>query len=382
MIEEDMEDRNVALDAMVRQSPEAVVLTDTHGAVQSCSPRFLELFPPFRDGWVDKAPCCLFDFLATVCSDHKTVHCLQDKLEQIRAHAGIPGPARLRFDHPELVVDVTACPCLSIHGQMDSIIWSFRVACSSGSGHPRRQHIEKMEAISRLAGGMAHEFNNLLTAVLGNLEIMRIQQTQTVTSVLPRIDSAESAALRMSRLIQDLRRFGSREMPQTTVQPIGPVVDRAVQLFSAAVAREIRIEWTFDTEDVFADVSDVLLEDAIMQLALNARDAIGRNEGSVRFEMTSREDEMTGSELVCISITDTGCGMAEDTQMMAFEPFFTTKDPGESTGLGLAKAYGVMEEMGGRIHIDSSTPSGTTVSLLLPRCVNTVSPQTVSIAAK
>ena len=222
---------------------------------------------------------------------------------------------------------------------------------------------QRMEAFGQLTGGVAHDFNNLLTIVTGNLELLGGQLDSERQAVLLKraTDAADMGAALTKRLLTFARR--RRLTPQ--VLDVNEMILNLTQLLQRSLGEPISLT-TMLAGNVWptrADASE--LENAILNLAINARDAMPHG-GNLIIESrnTVRED---GGEFVQISVSDTGTGMTTDVLERAFEPFFTTKETGRGTGLGLSTVYGFAEQSGGHATIESVPGQGTTVNILLPR---------------
>jgi PAS domain S-box-containing protein len=233
---------------------------------------------------------------------------------------------------------------------------------------------QKMEAIGQLTGGIAHDFNNLLGIIFGNLDLLeRIVATDPVA--LQRVQTAQRAATRGADLTRRLLAFASREVLNPAPTDLEQAILGFVELISRPLGPEIRITTHFDptVPEVFADPSG--LEGALINLAINARDAMPK--GGTLTIATQRLDvdetnptvktgELQVGSYACISVSDEGHGMSRETLDRVFEPFFTTKPTGKGTGLGLAMVYGYAKQSGGAVNIYSEVGYGTTVSIYLP----------------
>ncbi len=234
---------------------------------------------------------------------------------------------------------------------------------------------QKMEIVGQLTGGIAHDFNNLLTIIMGSLELLQRDLKNAEARVARRIEAAMGGARRAAALTHRLLAFSRR-------QPLAPQPLDANRLLAGMSDMLHRsLGETVDLELVsgaglwqaMADATQ--LENAVLNLAVNARDAMPGG-GHITIEtqnahldeayVASRTDVQAG-QYVLIAITDTGSGMTEAVKEKVFEPFFTTKPQGQGTGLGLAQVYGFIKQSGGHVAIYSEAGQGTTVKLYLPR---------------
>ncbi|MEZ5818828.1 MAG: PAS domain S-box protein [Hyphomicrobiaceae bacterium] len=232
---------------------------------------------------------------------------------------------------------------------------------------------QRMEAFGQLTGGIAHDFNNLLTVITGNLELIEMRLEDEKLSVLLKRaqDAAEMGARLTSRLLTFARRRQFSPAPLNLNEQVMGMVDLLRRALGEDIDLNARLAprlWT-----VRADPSEV--ENAVLNLAINARDAMPRG-GRLVIEtanVTAEDsqigtiDQLKAGDYVRLSVSDTGCGMEPEVLAHAFEPFFTTKQPGRGTGLGLSTIYGFVRQSGGTATIYSEPNVGTTVTLYLPR---------------
>jgi signal transduction histidine kinase/CheY-like chemotaxis protein len=259
----------------------------------------------------------------------------------------------------------------------DLVETNAQLAAEMGQRKTAEDHLrqaQKMEALGQLTGGIAHDFNNLLTAVIGNLEM-----AQSSTDIDPRmaglLHAALSAAERGATLIRDLLTFAHRQSLHPREVDVSVVVDDAEKILKQTIGPDISLLIEADPGLRPAWVDPNQLELAILNLVLNARDAVPSG-GTVQISAGDRwaEPEIAPAELppgeyVVVSVSDTGTGMSEETLARACEPFFTTKEIGCGSGLGLSMVQGFAEQSGGSIQIVSALGKGTMVELWLPRAV-------------
>ena len=236
----------------------------------------------------------------------------------------------------------------------------------------RLRQVQKMEAVGQLTGGIAHDFNNMLAVVVGGLELARRQLNDDPAGAARHIDSATEGANRAAALTRRLLAFSREEALQP--EPIGAatLIAGMSDLLDRTLGDGVTMAVTDDSRGwtVFAD--KVQLENAILNLAVNARDAMdGRGRLAIATGGTMLAAEAIGTcragDYVTIAVSDSGCGMTPDVIERVFEPFFTTKPVGKGTGLGLSQIFALVRSLGGEIAIRSAPGHGSTVTLYLPR---------------
>ena len=227
---------------------------------------------------------------------------------------------------------------------------------------------QRMEAFGQLTGGIAHDFNNLLTIITGNLELLGNEHSQLHQAAFLKraTDAAEMGAALTRRLLTFARR--RHLMPQ--ILDVNELILNLTEILQRSLGEPVSLTTVLagSAWRIRADRSE--LENAILNLALNARDAMPAG-GNLVIESRNVTAEHAGlspdGEFVLISVSDTGDGMPPEVLERAFEPFFTTKEPGRGTGLGLSSVYGFAEQSGGHVTIDSAPGRGATINLYLPR---------------
>jgi PAS domain S-box-containing protein len=237
---------------------------------------------------------------------------------------------------------------------------------------------QKMEALGQLTGGIAHDFNNMLHVVLGCIDGLRRQMAGREPALLAQLDMAQDGARRAATLTRQLLAFARRQPLKPEVIDPNRLVGGMSDILRRTLGETIAIETVLagGMWSVSADANQ--LESAILNLALNARDAMPAG-GRLTIETANTHldaayaevhDEVTPGQYALIAVSDTGSGMARDTVERAFDPFFTTKEAGAGTGLGLSQVFGFVKQSGGHIKIYSEPSQGTTVKLYLPRHVD------------
>jgi PAS domain S-box-containing protein len=232
---------------------------------------------------------------------------------------------------------------------------------------------QKMEAIGRLAGGVAHDFNNLLTAINGYADII-IGRLPGDNPLHQDAEEIRKAGKRAAILTSQLLAFSRRQVLQTRVLNLNSVINDSIKMLRRMIGEDIELVTRLDDELGLVKADPGQIEQVIMNLAVNARDAMPQggaltietantliDEGYARRHVSARL-----GRYVRLKVSDTGCGMDEETCLRIFEPFFTTKEKGKGTGLGLSTVYGIIKQSGGHITVESQPNLGTTFKVLLP----------------
>ncbi len=226
---------------------------------------------------------------------------------------------------------------------------------------------QKMEAVGQLTGGIAHDFNNLLTPILGGLEIIasRVEDARLARMA----SSALDAARRGAKLTGQLLAFSRIQRISMAPVAIHDVIENMQDMLRHTIGGGVHVETRFDPAVTHGLCDANQLENAILNLAINARDAMP-NGGTLTIATEQMQldpgPDVEGGPFVCISVADTGSGMSPEVLARATEPFFSTKPVGKGTGLGLAQVYGIARQSGGTLRIRSEEGQGTSVQLLLP----------------
>lgn len=257
-------------------------------------------------------------------------------------------------------------------GSQPAFLLSFNDITARRQLEDRLRQSQKMEGIGHLAGGMAHEFNNILAGIMLSLELAQMHTMHSEARELLR--GVESSCRRAADLIKQLLAFSRQSHLRAETLDMAVTVSSQINMLKRFLGECISLEFTHPEvlPPVRADKS--LMEQVVLNLSLNARDAM-KNGGVLRLDLaqvdvcekhTAQHADARVGRFVCLSVTDTGCGMDEQTESRLFEPFFTTKDVGQGTGLGLATVRGIVQQHQGWVEVESRLNQGSTFRVYLP----------------
>jgi len=356
---------NAILQSLVEASPLAIVTIDRHHRVLMWNPAAERLF-----GWTaDEVIGCASPFLQPG-ADGRLEGPIAEEFTGQRSF-GRRMQRRRKAGSP-VYVSLWTASLLDQNGEVVAALGMHADMTEQNHLEEQIRQSQKMEAIGRLAGGVAHDFNNMLTIILGYADILRSSLGQSDALAEP-VEAILDAARKAADLTRQLLAFSRKQLLRPRVVRLDAAVDGMKKMLFRLIGEHVTHVLRLDphTGRVLADVGQ--LEQVVLNLVINARDAMpdggtltieSRNE---RIADSAVAGEVPPGDYVVLSITDTGHGMDEATRLRAFEPFFTTKEPGKGTGLGLATVYGIVRQSGGFVTIDSQPQRGSKFQVFLPR---------------
>ena len=233
---------------------------------------------------------------------------------------------------------------------------------------------QKLEAVGRLAGGVAHDFNNMLSVILGHAE-MALADVDPSQSLRADLREIQKAAQRSADLTRQLLAFARKQTVSPKILDLNETVEGMLKMLRRLIGEDIDLTWAPGPRLWLVRTDPSQIDQILANLCVNARDAInGVGKVTIATDNTRLDDayaasqmEVVPGEFVLLSVSDTGCGISQETLAHLFEPFFTTKEAGEGTGLGLATVYGIVRQNDGFIDVASKPGQGTTFRIYLPR---------------
>jgi PAS domain S-box-containing protein len=346
-------------------APEGIALTDRQRRVVMINPAFTRIFGYAASELIGSSTSKLY-------ADREDWENQATILEDASQSALQPRIIRCRRKNGELFpAAVVRVPYGNGGGQPLGYLGIVRDFTGEQKREEELRQAQRLEALGQLTGGIAHDFNNLLAVISGNLQLieMRLKDEQ----LRRYLSEAERAAEMGAHLNQRLMTFGRRRTLAPLVSNLNEPVTHILELIRRTIGEHITVTIALakDLWPALIDASEI--ENAILNLAINARDAMP-NGGSLVIETKNvvidkdgAREELPPGSYVRLSVSDTGSGMSPEILARAFEPFFTTKEPGKGTGLGLASVYGFVKQSGGHITLYSEVGRGTTANIYLPK---------------
>ncbi len=354
----------------VEQTTDAVVIADLEGNIRYVNPAFERITGYSRSEALGKNP----RLLKSGKQDTAVYNVMWSALSKGQAWRG--RFHNKRKDGTIFTCDTIITPTRDENGTVINYVSVQRDVTRELQMEEQYLQAQKMESIGRLAGGIAHDFNNIMTAVLG-FGSMILDQLGENHPLRHAVEQIVSAGERATNLTRQLLTFSRKQMVEVRILDPNAVIVEMNQLLRRALGEDIELITLLDDEAGCVKMDAGLLQQVVMNLAINARDAMARGgQLTIRTSRSVLDEKYCATRLnvqpgeyLQLSIRDSGSGMSKEVLSHVFEPFFTTKPKGKGTGLGLATVYGIVNQCGGHIEIESEPGSGTEIKIWLPRVV-------------
>jgi len=355
------------LATLIEASPLAIVTFDPEGIVTMWNPAAERIF-----GWSESE--ALGSHLPFVPAEKQAeFRGLRKRAMQGEVFTE-PELHRRRADGSPIVVSVSTSPLRRPDGTIYGIMSILTDITYVRSMEEQLRQSQKMEAVGRLAGGVAHDFNNLLTAISGYSDLL-LHRLPAYSTLRRNVEEIRKAGDRAAALTRQLLAFSRRQVLQPKVLDLNTVVTNMGQMLHRLIGEDIELATDLSPSLSLVKADPGQIEQVIVNLAVNARDAmpdggritIATADADLSHAYAAAHPEVRPGPHVLLSVADTGHGMSDETQAHLFEPFFTTKERGKGTGLGLATVYGIVQQSGGHIRVNSATNRGSTFLIYLPR---------------
>lgn len=369
------------LEAQHEGSIDGIVVVDDEGIVRTANRRFTALWRLSADPVGSRAEECFRHVRAHLSEPQAFVA----RVAQLAARPAEPGSGEIVLVDGR-TLEWHAAPIHGPGGVRYGRAWFFRDITERRRLEEQLRQAQKMEAVGRLAGGIAHDFNNLVTAVQGHARLL-LEDLSPDHPLRPDLVEIRDAAERAASLTRQLLAFGRKQVYRPRVIDLNAIVVDTVRMLGRLIGEDIELETALDPVLGHVRADPGQIQQVIMNLALNARDAMPAG-GRITISTANVEDAPAHGLAnggwpggwVLLSVRDTGTGIPADVREHIFEPFFTTKPPGKGTGLGLSTVYGIVQQSSGYIVVDSEVGRGTDMRVYLPRVGSPLdAPEPVSV---
>ena len=351
----------------IEQAAEAVMIADTQGTLQYVNPAFEKVTGYSREEAIGRNP----RFLKSGKHDtefYQRLWAVLTRGEVWRGHF-----VNKRKDGTLYEEEATISPVRDAAGRIIHYVAVKRDVTREAQLEAQLLQAQKMEAIGRLAGGVAHDFNNILAVILMQTEFL-LMSVDLSEGVRDGVQQVRTAAERAANLTRQLLLFSRRQVMQARDLDLNEVVTNLAKMLQRIIGEDVRLELHLHPTPLMTHADAGMLDQVLMNLAVNARDAMPKG-GRLIIETTAREfspeeaaalPDVKPGHYVGLRVSDTGCGIPPEILPRIFEPFFTTKEQGKGTGLGLATVFGIVKQHGGSIQVASELGRGTTFEVYIP----------------
>ena len=365
-------ERTAYLDALIENSPLAIVVHDAQGLAKMCNPAFVRLLHYRQEEILGTNPNQL------VAPEELTAEAAEIIQRAASGEVVQTTTRRRRKDGVLLEVEIRAVP-LIVGGEMVGTYALYEDVTQRMQLGQQLRQAQKMEAVGRLAGGIAHDFNNLMGVIIGYCDLL-LEFSLSPDRVRSKLEEMKKAGQRAASLTRQLLAFSRQQVLEPKVLDLNIVVAETEKMLRRLIGEDIELVTVLEPDLGRVKVDRGQLEQVILNLAVNARDAMPRGG---RLTINTANVEVDGTfagypgraqpgSYVLLLVADTGMGMDKEVQTHIFEPFFTTKEKGKGTGLGLATVYGIVKQSNGYIWVYSEPGHGTTFKVYLPRVYEVV----------
>ncbi|WP_319547862.1 PAS domain S-box protein [Desulfogranum marinum] len=355
--------------AAIEQTRDAIVITDKDAKIKYVNPAFEIISGYTSEEVFDKNPRILK-------SDEQDASFYQDLWQTLNSGQTFKGRmVNKRKDGDFFTEEATISPVFDPEGQLVHFIAVKRDITEQISLESQLQQAQKMEAVGRLTGGVAHDFNNILGVIIGYTE-MALEDVDPKDNLYGLLGKILNAAERSATIVRQLLAFSRKQTISPKVIDLNSAVANMLQMLHRLIGENIDLTWVPDSDTLIIKIDPSQIDQILANLCVNAKDSI-TGSGNIIIE-TARvtfDQEYCADhfgfypgEFIQLSVSDNGCGIDKENQEHIFEPFFTTKGLGDGTGLGLSMVYGIVKQNGGFINLYSEPNKGTTFKLYFPSC--------------
>lgn len=330
-----------------------------------------------RAQWINKATSDLFPHAVGMtcheifCGSKETcqVGAFQKSVQSSNIESGIQRTGMYNDDGDELVFDITSSPVRDNEGGVSGYIVIAQNLTEQYRLEKQLRHTQKMEAIGTLAGGVAHDFNNVLTPIMGYAEIIRLKMKQEEfkdTVVYGYLDEILKASKRAKNLVEQVLTFSRSMEKKAVLQYLHPIIKEVMKLMRGTLPSTIVIIERVDEGCGRVLIDPVQIHQVLINLCTNAAHAMHGQHGELTVTLAALPQNDNGKRWLELTVADTGCGIEKDKLDRIFEPYYSTKEKTSGTGMGLAMVHGIINRQGGHIKVESEVGRGSVFKIYLP----------------
>ncbi len=339
---------------------------DGQGIITHVNETFLATFGLNRDQVLGQSGRTVIELMRPRLPDPQAVTSLVQLVQETEAEQSLE--ISLAGENHS-VLRVNSAPCRNAEHEVIARILYFHDITRDKEIENQLLHSQKMESIGTLAGGVAHDFNNLLTTMLGNAELLK-REVMENESAMAKLAQIEKSGRRAAELTGSLLAFSRRNPTIFRVVRLNDLIEETLSILRSSIPATIEIKIKPDANLPYVEADPTQIEQVLINLALNARDAVPSNGKIVLATYASRDPQSLHDPeapmYAVLEVADNGMGIPQENLHRVFEPFYTTKEVGKGTGLGLAMVYGIVKKHGGFIEVKSAPGMGSRFSVFIP----------------
>jgi two-component system cell cycle sensor histidine kinase/response regulator CckA len=371
--EENLRRERDLITRITETSPVGIVMACAAGKITFANHRAEEVLGLAKDA-AEQRNCNVLDWLPTD-ADGNAIHGQESPLKPV-LDSGRPVQDVRMVIQPEgrrVLLSTNAAPLFDAAGKVDGMVVTVEDITERLSLEAQLRQSQKMECVGQLAAGVAHDINNVLTVIQGHAGIL-LNITAPGAPTEKSLKQISAAAERAARFIRQLLMFSRKQVFQTKIVDLNTVLHNVENMLSRMLGEDIALETAYCSQIPRIEADTGMLEQVVMNLAVNARDAMPKG-GTLKVatacvtvdaEYVRHNSEASAGQFIRLTVADTGCGMDPKTLQRIFEPFFSTKEVGKGTGLGLATVYGIVKQHHGWVEVESEINVGTSFKIYFP----------------
>lgn len=368
LLSKELSDHKLAQQALkkfqraVEQSPATILITDTSRKIEYVNKKFCDLTGYRSDEVIGRTP----SFLQSGEMKQQDYKNLNHQLALGEEWRGVFHNKKRNGEF--YWAKTTILPLREDDGKISHFIGLGEDVTQTREAKEQMQRAQKMEAVGLLASGVAHDFNNVLTIILGNVFLAKADVGKN-SDLAHELEQIEIAAKRARNMVGQILTFARKQPGETIPLRVGEAIEEVIRLMRASILPNIKIQADIKDKTLSVLADPTRLHQVIMNLCSNAAEAIGADDGIITISAEPAKNSDKNNPQICISVKDNGPGIAKHLQQKIFDPFFTTKQHGKGTGLGLSVVVSLVDQMNGQVTLKSSSKKGSTFKIMLPMAI-------------